>query len=198
MLGDPGEDAPVTADSYGDGIEIGYANESQRARVMCDLIHMAFTCDLVRSGSLMFTYVQSFMNVSSIVGVTTDLHELGHGAGSTEDMANGIAWHVDHFAYLVSRLRDTPEGDGNLLDNTALALMAEGGNGHDPESGSDGRAHSSENMGCLVAGHAGGLRPGRHIVARDRHPASVLLSLMNAVGVDGPLGEVTERLDEMY
>lgn len=197
-LPDPGADAAVTRDAYGGDIEIGYANETQRARVMCDLIHMAFTCDLTRSVSLMFTYVQSFMNVSSIVGVTTDLHELGHGAGSTEDMAGGIAWHVDHFAYLVSRLRDTPEGAGNLLDNTALLLMAEGGNGYDPESGSDGRAHSSERMGCLIAGRAGGLRPGRHVIATGQHPAGVLLSAMNAVGVEGPLGQVTRRVEEVF
>ena len=197
-LPDPGADASVTRDAYGGDIEIGYANETQRARVMCDLIHMAFTCDLTRSVSLMFTFVQSFMNVNSIVGVTTDLHELGHGAGSAEDMASGIAWHVDHFAYLISRLRDTPEGDGNLLDRSALLLMAEGGNGFDPESGSDGRAHSSERMGCLIAGRAGGLRPGRHIVATDQHPAGVILAAMGAVGVDGPLGEVSRPVAEVF
>ena len=197
-LTDPGDDASVAISTYGGDIAIGWADEDRRGRVMCDLIHMAFTCDLVRSASLMLTFAQSFLNVESIVGVRTDMHELGHGAGSLEQMSQGIAWNVDHFAYLVERMRDTPEGDGTLLDHSALAFVTEGGHGYDPESGENGKSHSSENMAALYAGHAGGLRPGRHIVAADRHPGSVLISCMRAVGVDTDLGEVSGGIDEMF
>ena len=34
-------------------------------------------------------------------------------------------WHVEEFAYLVAKLKATPEGDGNLLDNTALVFIHE-------------------------------------------------------------------------
>jgi hypothetical protein len=46
-------------------------------------------------------------------------------------------------------------------------------------------------MSALIAGHAGGLKQGQHVVAKDVHPASVVITAMNAVGVPGGLGEVT-------
>ncbi len=51
----------------------------------------------------------------------------------------------------------------------------------------------TEKMAMLVAGRAGGaLKPGRHVVATGNHPAQVLISAMNAVGVPTEkLGEIT-------
>lgn len=199
---DPGPDVPVESTSTdGGGLEIGYADEMQRARVMCDLTRMALACDLTRSASLMITCAQSFMNVVALPnlrGRNIDVHELGHGAGSLEEMSHAIAWHVDTFAYLVRSLRDTVEGEGTMLDSTALVLAFEGGHGHDPESGENGKSHSSENMAALYAGRVGGLVPGRHIAATGLHPSRVLVSAMNAVGVEGGLGEVDGRIDAMF
>ena len=46
-------------------------------------------------------------------------------------------------------------------------------------------------MACLIAGRSGGLAPGRHVVASGKHPANVLITAMNAVGVPAAsLGEV--------
>jgi hypothetical protein len=58
-------------------------------------------------------------------------------------------------------------------------------------------SHSTENMVVVFAGRAGGLKAGHHIRATDKHPAQVLLTAMNAVGVRGPLGEVSEILPEL-
>jgi hypothetical protein len=197
-VADPGEDTPAstTIESAGTGRVIGYADEEERARVMSDLIHMAFTCDLTRSAALMYSFAQSFMSVESIIesGLRADMHELGHGAGDEDDHADGLAWHMRHWAYLVDRLRNTMEGDASILDRSAIVLVFEGGHGYDPESGNDGSPHSSENMAALIAGGAGGLRPRGHVVARDQHPAQVLVSAMNAVGVSGGLGEVPTGL----
>jgi hypothetical protein len=128
-------------------------------------------------------------------GDRSDLHELGHGAGSLEDVSDGIAWQVGHWANLIGKLRDTPDGDGSLLDRTALLFLTEGGWGYDPEADADGVSHSSENMAVLVAGHVGGLQTGVHIRTDGLHPAQCLVSAMNAVGVsvDG-IGEVTGEI----
>ncbi|AKF03065.1 DUF1552 domain-containing protein [Sandaracinus amylolyticus] len=199
---DPGRDAPIDVTTEeGGSREIGYAHEKERARVMCDLVRMALACDLTRSVSLMITCAQSFMNVVALPGLegrNIDVHELGHGAGSIEEMSRAIAWHVDSFSYLTKTLRDTPDEDASLLDRTALVLLFEGGHGHDPESGEAGKSHSSENMAALFAGRVGGLRPGRHIAAAGAHPARVAVAAMNAVGVDGGLGEVSSSLDAMF
>jgi hypothetical protein len=55
-------------------------------------------------------------------------------------------------------------------------------------------------MACLIAGRAGGLKPGKHVAAPGKHPAQVVLSAMNAVGVGGnALGdEVTGNIPELF
>src|SRR5262249_33523678 len=141
---------------------VGYSGEEQRARIFCDLIAHAFACDLSRVGSLMMTYAQSHMNMFQITGQTGDVHELGHCAmgcnTGTHQVSVAIAWHVKHFAYLVDLLKSMPEGNGTVLDNCAIAFLHEGGHGFDPSSGKMNSSHSTENMACLVAGHAGGLK----------------------------------------
>jgi hypothetical protein len=149
---------------------------------------MAFVCDLTRVATVMLTHAQCFMNVSSILpsGVVTDAHELGHGTGSRDDHSDMINWHVDQWAYLVRRLRDTPDVNGTLLDNTALALVFEGGVGFDPEGNDDNVTHSSQNMVLLTAG--AGMTVG-HIDGGRAHPATALLACARAVGHSGGLGD---------
>lgn len=183
-------------------VNLGYSNEEQRARAFCDMIAMALTCDLSRVVSLQMTMFQSHLNMYPLTGQATDCHELGHGGvpgSTTAAISKGIAWHVKHFAYLIQKLKETPEGNGNLLDNTVLVFLTEGGHGFDPGGQKDNSSHSTENMACLVAGRAGGLKPGKHIVAAGKHPANVLVSAMNAAGLAaGSLGEVSGGVAELF
>jgi hypothetical protein len=51
----------------------------------------------------------------------------------------------------------------------------------------------------LIAGRAGGLEPRKHVVAAGKHPAQVVLSAMNAVGLTaGALGEVSGNIPELF
>jgi hypothetical protein len=172
---------------------LGYANEEKRAAVMSDLLHMAFTCDLTRSATLAYTFAQCFIDTQALLGIQqTDVHELGHGAGSDEDKADAFAWHIKHFAHLVAKLRDTPEGAGSLLDSTVVVFLPEGG-------WDNGDPHSGENMVALIAGRAGGLKPGKHVQATGKHPVQVLISAMNAAGVPTDmLGEISGQLPELF
>lgn len=205
QLGDPGADPPIGGNQPSTGGTTdfdntkGYSNEDKRAALMCDLIAMAFTCDLTRAGSLMFTMAQSHMNTFPLLGYPYDLHEVGHSMGKTKNVSEGIAWHVKHFARLISTLRATKEGTGTVLDNTVLTLIHEGGHGHDPEASKENSGHSTENMACLIAGGtACGLKQGQHVVAKDKHPGNVLNSAMKAVGVDQNLGEVIGVIPELF
>lgn len=175
---------------------LGYSGEEERAKIFCDLVHMAVTCDLTRVVSLQFTMFQSHLNMFALTGHRCDLHEIGHGGDpmskGTLGVSKGIAWHMKHFAYLLAKLRDTPEMGGSLIDNCALVFLHEGGHGLDTATGKTNSSHSTENMACLIAGRAGGIKGGQHVVAAGKHPANVLLTAMNAVGVAGnTLGEVT-------
>jgi hypothetical protein len=196
----PGDDPPL-GQEFGDHLENdvnkGYSGEEERALVFTDLVHMAFVCDLTRVVSLMYTMFQSFMNTYQLTGHNKNFHELHH-RGATSQLQDMMAWHVGHFGSLVAKLRDTPEGSGSVLDNCAMVFLNEGGRGLSYPANES--SHSAENMACLVAGGAGGLRRGEHLVAPAgrNHPVNVLITLMNAVGVPTTsLGEVTGSIPEL-
>ncbi len=175
----PGSD-PGNSESH-------WSGEEDRYRAMCDLIHMAFACDLTRCGTLMVTMFESFLSLRPITGRSGSIHGVGHGSKSVFEVGKVIAWHVKHYASLVAKLRDTPEGNGRLLDNVALPFLFEGGY--------EGTVHSTVNMAMLVAGGAGGLRRGVHIAAPGKHPAQGLLTCMNAVGLNlTSLGDVSGEI----
>jgi hypothetical protein len=203
MFPDPGADPPIGGNNSSLGgadydVNAGWSDETTRGRAFADLIHMAFTCDLTRSVAWLMTMAQSHMNIHPMTGIPYDLHELGHGGGSTEDISVVRAWHIDQFAYLCARLRDTPEGTGNVLDSCAMIHLNEAGHGYDPGSGSNLSTHSTENMCALIAGRAGGLAAGQHVLAEGMHPVHVLNSGMRAVGVDQNLGEVEGVIDDLF
>jgi hypothetical protein len=179
---------------------VGYSGEEERARIFMDLVHMAFTCDLTRVGAVLFTMAQSHLNMYQLTGQATDLHEVGHGGvpGGTQAVATAQAWHMRHFAYLVDKLRATPEGSGNVLDSCGIVWLWEGGHGNDPATGNQDSSHSTENMVLCVAGGAGGLVRGQHVVASGRHPGNAILTVMNAVGVPATsFGEVSGTIPEL-
>ncbi|MBX7113592.1 MAG: DUF1552 domain-containing protein [Myxococcaceae bacterium] len=205
--GDPGPDPSSSGnqgtDSSGSNTynqNLGYSGEEERARHFCDLIHMAMACDLARTASLQMTMFQSHLSMYNLTGQATDCHELGHGgvSGGTMAVSKGIAWHVKHFTYLLQKFKDTPEGNGNMLDNMAIVYALEGGHGHDPGGAKDNSSHSTENMAMMLAGRAGGLKPGQHVVAQGKHPANVLVTAMKAVGyASDTLGEVSGDISQL-
>lgn len=214
-LPDPGPDPSIGGDNPGAGSDditspsTGYSDEHGRARVMCDLIHMAFVCDLTRVATLQITAFQSHMSVlpvSQMLGheFRADLHELGHNGDVNNRgqiaVSTMLQWHVSHYAYLVHKLRSTPEGDSNVLDNSAIVFTAEAGHGLQlNDASSMWQTHSVENMAMLVAGRAGGLKPGKHVRTAQAHPAQCLLSAMRAVGyAPDTFGEVSGIIPELF
>lgn len=203
---DPGPDPALGGNQGTDGSgnntyaqNLGYSGEDDRAKTFVGLIHMAMVCDLTRVASLQLSLFQSHMNMYPLTGQATDLHEIGHGGipgpNKTKEMARAQAWHVKHFASLVSKFASTPEPGGTMLDNTAMVFLLEGGHGYDPGSGNQYSSHSTENMACLVAGKVGGLKAGQHVKAAGMHPAQVLLTAMRAAGHSASaLGEVSGEI----
>jgi hypothetical protein len=189
----PGEDPPVgSLFTVGPGctldyeVNMGYSGEEERARAFMDLVHFAFACDLTRVVSVLFTGPQCFMNMYPLTGQADVMHGMTHNGGGTHGVSHVIAWHMKHFAYLMDKLRTDA-----LIEDTAAVFTFEGGHGMDHESGYGNSPHSTENMVMLVGGRAGGLQAGHHIKTDRAHPAQVLVSAMQAVGVEtDQLGEV--------
>ena len=211
---DPGADAPIGGDNPGSGTvgqNTGWSDETGRARILADLIHMAFTCDLTRAATLQLTVFQSHMNVVEMTTdlgytVTADLHEVGHNGDPNNQgqlaVSTCLHWHVSHYAYLLDRLKSTPEGAGTLLDNTVALFVPEGGHGTQLDDASTpNAAHSVEQMCLLLGGGTnGGLTThGQHIQQPGTHPAQVLISGMQAAGFAGDtLGEVTGNVPDLF
>lgn len=177
----------------------GYSDESKRAEVLGEMIRMALACDQTRVVAYQLTMWKCYMGMFKINGVKSDLHECSHGAGGgLKSLSDGVAWHVAQFAKLVSKLASTKEVDGTtLLDHTALVMTFEGGHGYDPEGDKSASAHSTENMVCLLAGGAGKLRRGEHIIAKDAHPGRVVLTAMHAAGARVDLGDLSKPIDAL-
>ncbi len=211
---DPGADPDIGGDNAGSGsgdigTNTGYSEEDLRGNLLADLIHMAFVCDLTRTATLQVTTFQSHMNVTQLtedlgLPMRADQHEIGHNGDQDNRgqicVSTMLGWHVGIWGNLVRKLKETPEGAGNVLDNSAIVFMAEAGHGLQLNDGSTEFAtHSVEEMVQLTAGRAGGLQPGRHIDAAGAHPAQNLISAMQATGYEGDtLGEVTGNIPALF
>ena len=86
---------------------------------MCDLQVLAYQADLTRVVTFMLGREFSGVTYPQI-GVPDAHHPITHHQQEPEKIAKVAkinAYHVTQFAYLLDRLRSTPDGDGSLLDH---------------------------------------------------------------------------------
>jgi len=167
------------------GVPAAYADH---ARLMFDLQVLAFQGDVTRVITFQLARETSTRTYPEI-GVPEAHHPLTHNGGDEEKLAKVAkinAFHVSLFAYFLQKLKNTPDGDGCLLDHTHYLY----GSGM-----SNGDKHDHVNLPILVAGGKGG----RHIRYDKPTPlANVHLTLLNKVGVPaerfgdskGPISEL--------
>jgi hypothetical protein len=159
-------------------------------KLMFDLQVIAFQSDLTRVSTMMLGREGSVRTYPEI-DVPDPHHPLTHHRGHPdfiEKVTKINCYHVQLFAGFVERLKATADGDGTLLDHSAILY---GG------ALSDGNAHSNSDLPLLVAGHAGGLKGGRYIVSEAQTPvANLFVQLMNRVGLEtAHFGDSSGRVD---
>lgn len=127
------------------------------AKLQSDLIAHAFASGQTRIASYMLTKCQGLARFPWLGHTAQRHHEYTHNGVETPRgmriLRDICRWHVEEFAYLIGRLKATPEGAGNLLDNTLLLFVHE----H-----AEANAHKNNNLAVIAAGHAGGLKTGLH------------------------------------
>jgi hypothetical protein len=204
---DPGADPAYAGGRGGDGGGFnageGWSQENKRAEAFIDLLTMAMACNLTRTGAVMFSYHQSFLNGEPPTGLRGDQHQIGHGgpverANNSANDSVALCHHypVRYFGYLVHRLGQTASGPGRtLLDDAALGLFFEAGHGQYEGQMS---AHSGDEMCALIAGRAGGLRMGEHVRLAGEHPAKVGATLLAAVGCEAKLGAIVGKEPKLF
>ena len=149
------------------------------ARLMCDIIALAFQTDRTRVASLLLA-----RDLSAMYYPFLDVTD-GHHAASHDNLSEGYErvsrFHLSQFAYLAQKLDSMPEGDGTVLDNSCLMFLS---------SLWIGRSHDNSRLPLVLAGGLGGtLETGRtlnYLNAGDdnRKMCSLYLSLLDRIGIE--------------
>ncbi len=161
------------------------------AKLMFDLMALAYQADVTRVGTLMMARETSPRTFPQI-GVPDQHHTVSHHRNDSDYMARKAkidTYHITLLAHFLDRLRNTPDGDGNLLDHSMIVYGGGIGNGN---------LHEHTNLPCLVAGGGGGrLQGGRHLAYKEDTPmANLLLSVLDKAGVRvDELGDSTGMLN---
>jgi len=147
------------------------------AKLMFDLQCLAFQADITRVSTFMYGAEQRARMYPEI-GLNESHHSMSHHGDNPESLAKYAklcTWHVDLFAYLIEKMRTTPDGDGSLLDHS---LMMIGG------GMSNGNIHSHMDVPIALVGGAGGHKGNRHVAVPMGTPLSnLLVSVVNRAGV---------------
>jgi hypothetical protein len=127
------------------------------AKLQSDLLAYAFITRQTRVASHMLTKCQGLSRFPWLGHTAQRHHEYTHGTVETPQgmriLRDICRWHVEEFAYLLGRLKSTPEGDGTLLDHTCLLFVHE----H-----AEANIHKNNGLAVILAGHAGNLQTGMH------------------------------------
>ncbi len=160
------------------------------ARLMCDIIAMAFQTDRTRVASLLLVRDLSAMYYP-FLGVKG-----GHHAESHDNLSDGYeriaSFHLSQFAYLAEKLDSMPEGEGTVLDNSCLLYLS---------NLWVGRTHDNTRLPVVLAGGLGGsIETGRTLSYLDagddnRKMCSLYLSILDRMGIEADsFGDAETRL----
>jgi hypothetical protein len=152
---------------------------AEHVQIMFDLQALAFISGV--------THVSSFKMSRDATGRTypesgtrTAFHTSSHHSENENnilDFAKINTYHVGTIPYFIEKLKNAPEGDGTVLDNTLVIYGSPMG---------DSNLHNHKRCPMFLAGHAGGMLKGNtHVIAPDGTPmANTFLRLLHGIGVD--------------
>lgn len=159
------------------------ASFEEHVALQFELAALAYETDLTRVFSFMMARELSQRTFPE-VGATLPYHMLSHhraGPGANdmervEAYTRVNVYYVQQLIKFLDRMRNTPDGDGSLLDHS-LVLYGSGMG--------DGDQHSAEHLPLLVVGGKAFVNGNRHVAAPDGTPnANLLLSLADKFGVE--------------
>jgi len=150
----------------------------EHVKLMFDLQALAFMTETTRVSAFKMS-----RDVSGRVwpesGVKTPFHPCSHHGETPAKIAEFAKlnrYHVSLIPYFLEKLKNTPDGDGNLLDHSLVLYGSPMG---------DSNVHNHKRVPLVMAGHAGGKVKGNlHVATKDETPmANVLLTMLQKMGV---------------
>jgi hypothetical protein len=162
----------------------------EHIQLMFDLQVLAWQAEITRIATMMIGHEVTNATYPAS-GITDPFHNLSHHSyiqANIDKLAILNKYHLSKVVYLVDKLKKTPEGDGNLLDNS-LVMYGSG------MSNSNQHDHDPLPI-VLIGGAAGKLKGGRHIVTEKGAPLSNLqLAMLDVMGVKAEkFGDSTGRV----
>src|SRR5580700_6447764 len=151
----------------------------EHVRLMFDLQALAFMTDVTRVSAFKLS-----RDVSGRVwpesGVKTPFHPCSHhgeNPAKIAEFAKLNRYHVGLLPYFLEKLKNTPDGDGSLLDHSMVMYGSPMG---------DSNVHNHKRVPLVLLGHANGqLKGNLHVRTADGTPtANVLLTMMHKLGVN--------------
>ncbi len=165
----------------------------EHARLMSDLMVVAFQTDMTRVITYMFAREGSNRAFPDL-GVPEGCHVVTHHQNDPAKIAKAQVveeFRAKSFAYLVQRMAEVQDGDGTLLDHTLLLYGAgiRDGNSHD---------HIDLPL-ALVGGKSAGIKGGRHVRAgKDTPMTNLLVTMLDRAGLPvDSMGDSTGKMDQL-
>jgi hypothetical protein len=159
-------------------------------KLMFDLQVLAFMTDVTRVSAFKLSRDVS-QRVFTDAGVSTPFHSASHHGESPAKIAEYAKinrYHVSLLAYFLDKLKNTPDGDGNLLDHSMVLYGSPMG---------DSNVHNHKRVPVLLAGRGNGAFKGNlHVKTAEGTPtANAYLTLLRRLRVDLPsIGDSTGEL----
>ena len=167
------------------------ASFREYAELMFDLQVLAFQADITRVTSFMIAR-ENINRSYPEIGLPEAHHSMSHHDNIPEKLAAYAKlnhYHVDTLAYYIKKLDSIQDGDGTLLDHTAVLY----GGGM-----SDGNVHNNYNVPVVVVGgKTVQLKGDRHLkYAKGTPLANLMLALIDRFGVHmEKFGDSTSEID---
>ena len=162
----------------------------EHVRLMYDLMVVAYQANVTRVITFMVSREVSNRTYPQ-VGVSDGHHAISHHQNRDEKMEKNVriqTFNVGMFAEFVEKLKNTPDGDGSLLDNMVLLYGS---------NMSNSNAHDHFPLPNLIVGGASGrMKGGQHLRYPDHTPmTNLLVSMLDKAGVrKETLGDSTGTL----
>jgi hypothetical protein len=166
----------------------------EHARLMTDLLVLAFQTDLTRVSTVLLSIEQSPRAYGAEIGISEGHHGLTHHSGDQEKIEKVTqinCYHIKSFVYALDKLKAVKEGDGTLLDHSMIVYGA---------GISDGNRHDHSDLPLILAGRGNGtLKPGRHVRYESGTPmANLFVSMLDRMGVEpARFGDSNGKLERL-
>jgi Protein of unknown function (DUF1552) len=153
----------------------------QRGQAFSDLLVFALSADLTRVFSYAFTGPACHGSYADCGLAPSTFHEdYGHRTSSrgvqvaTEGFNTGVKFAMSCLGDTLTRMKNTPDGAGNLLDNSCVYTTS---------CTSESQTHGATDFPVLVSGKAGGkLKGDTHVRLVGESVSAVPFTLLTAMG----------------